>query len=323
MIVKKRNRPLNIQKLQALLRRLPKNHPKIPLIQETLAKHTAGYRGEHSIDYPLSFLSPQNYYIVHDLRLPHNEYHFQIDTLLISQYYLFILEVKNIAGTLFFDQDFHQLIRTLDDKIEVFPDPILQVKRHKVQLTSWLKKHKLPDIPIETLVVISNPNSQIQTSPPHQQYVRQKVIHRNALPFKINQIEERYKEEGLTIKQLKKMIRLLLKQHSSSNSPILEQFNIKLEEIKKGVQCPECLLIPILRVHGTWHCLECLHYTKNAHLQALKDYSYLINPTITNSAARDFLQLSSISQTTRLLHSLKLDFEGDNKGRTYHLTFED
>ncbi|MCK6258497.1 NERD domain-containing protein [Fictibacillus sp. KIGAM418] len=323
MIVKTRNRPLYIQKLQALLRRLPKNHSKIPFIQETLAKHTAGYRGEHSIDYPLSFLSPQNYYIVHDLRLPHNEYHFQIDTLLISPYYLFILEVKNIAGTLFFDQDFHQLIRTLDDKVEVFPDPILQVKRHKVQLTSWLNKHKLPDIPIETLVVISHPNSQIQTSPPHQQYVRRKVIHRNALPFKINQIEGRYNEAILSIKQLKKITRLLLKQHNSSDSSVMEQFNIHSKDIIKGVHCPECFQIPMERVHGTWLCAQCLHTCKTAHIEALRDYSYLIQSTISNREARDFLKINSNPLASRILQSISTETEGNQRGRTYHLTFED
>lgn len=134
MIVKKRQLPLMILKLQSLLRRLPKNHPKIPYIEENLAKKMAGYRGEHSIDYPLSFLTFQNYFILHDLRLPHNDYFFQIDTLLISPKFILMLEVKNIAGKLFFDQEFHQLVRTLNDKEEVFPDPILQVKRHETQL---------------------------------------------------------------------------------------------------------------------------------------------------------------------------------------------
>lgn len=322
MIVKKRNRPLYIQKLEALLRRLPRNHPKIPLIQENLAKHTAGYRGEHSIDYPLSFIDQRNYLILHDLRLAHNEFYFQIDTLLISPHYFFILEVKNIAGTLFFDQDFHQLIRTLDGKEDVFPDPILQVKRHKIQFATWIKKHKLPDMPIETLVVISNPNSQIQTSPQHQDYVRRKVIHRSALPFRISQIEKCYKEAFLTMKELKKISRLLIKQHSSANAFIMEKFNIDPDEITKGVHCPDCYHIPMKRMHGTWFCAKCSHNCKSAHIEALRDYSYLVRTTISNREARDFLLVQSNPLASRILQSTFTETEGTQRGTTYHLTFE-
>lgn len=46
MIVKERKIPLSILKLQALLRRLPSPHPKVPVIMKELNKKEAGYRGE-------------------------------------------------------------------------------------------------------------------------------------------------------------------------------------------------------------------------------------------------------------------------------------
>lgn len=82
----------------------------------------AGYRGEQSLDYYLGFLT--NYFILHDLRLPDRDHHFQLDTLLISPYFILILEVKNISGTLIFDDHFKQLIRVTPEKEEGFgPDP--------------------------------------------------------------------------------------------------------------------------------------------------------------------------------------------------------
>ncbi len=70
MIAKKRVVPLKIRQIEALLRRLPPHHPKIPLIEKDLIKRRAGYRGEKSVDYHLSFL-PDEYLIFHGLRLVH------------------------------------------------------------------------------------------------------------------------------------------------------------------------------------------------------------------------------------------------------------
>ncbi|WP_062232798.1 nuclease-related domain-containing protein [Fictibacillus sp. FJAT-27399] len=322
MIVKTRSVPLSIQKLQALLRRLPKNHQKIPIIQEDLAKKMAGYRGEYSIDYPLSFVPSKDYSILHDIRLPFKEYFFQIDTLILSQRFILILEVKNIAGKLYFDQDFHQLIRTLDGKEEGFPDPILQIRRHEFQMKAWLEKHKFPELPMESLVVISNPYSQIQISPEHK-HLHKIILHREALSSKISKIDHLHKKEILTEKLLKKIIRLLMKQHRESNSSILDQFGIKRHELQKGVQCMDCNHLAMQRKHGSWFCPNCYYKCKNAHIEALKDYCYLINSTITNQEARDFLLLSSLDVTTRILRSTATKFDGVYKSTLYHLTFED
>ena len=69
MIVKKRNLPREIQKLEALSRRLPDKHPRYPHVLEQLAKLRAGYRGEQSLDYHISFLSEENFLILQNLRL--------------------------------------------------------------------------------------------------------------------------------------------------------------------------------------------------------------------------------------------------------------
>jgi hypothetical protein len=79
--------------------------------------------------------------------------------------FILILEVKNITGTLYFDQLHHQLIRTTTDQEEAFPDPILQTRRHRLQLKSWINTHQIPAIPITSLVVISNPTSKNQSHP--------------------------------------------------------------------------------------------------------------------------------------------------------------
>jgi hypothetical protein len=69
LILKKREVPLQLLKLEALKRRLPYKHPKRSLVEENLARSKAGFKGEQSIEYPLSFLSNGENYILHDIRL--------------------------------------------------------------------------------------------------------------------------------------------------------------------------------------------------------------------------------------------------------------
>ncbi|MEW9669496.1 nuclease-related domain-containing protein [Ammoniphilus sp. 3BR4] len=132
MIKKPRTIPLIILMEEALLRRLPLNHPKREEILRNLEKRWTGYRGEQNLDYHLSFLPEKDYSLFQDLRLIQAKQTCQLDTLILSPHFALIIESKNIYGTLFFDQHSRQLIRTnKKQEEEGFPDPIMQAKRHK------------------------------------------------------------------------------------------------------------------------------------------------------------------------------------------------
>ncbi|WP_168413044.1 nuclease-related domain-containing protein [Bacillus salacetis] len=148
MIVKKRSVPVRIQQNEALLGRLDPCHPKRELIQEDLSKRAAGYKGECSVDYYLSFLSEKEYHIFHSLRLPPKDVHFQLDILLISPKRIILLEVKNISGTVVFGDPFNQLVRLKDDVETGFENPITQVRRQRFQLIKWLSKNNNFPLPL-------------------------------------------------------------------------------------------------------------------------------------------------------------------------------
>ncbi|WP_209121434.1 nuclease-related domain-containing protein [Alkalihalobacillus sp. BA299] len=315
MIKKNRKIPLKILKLKALLRRLAPNHPKRQYIEEELAKSIAGYNGEKAIDFHLSFL-PHDYLILHDLRILDSEQrYFQIDTLIISPAFCIILEVKNISGSLIFDQTFHQLIRQSSDREEGFPDPLLQVKRQQTQLEGWLKKNKLPQIPIFSFIVISNPSTIIKGGP------KDTVIHSAALPYKIKRIAEMNLQEVATLKELKKVTSFLIKQHTISNYNILEKLGIHKEDILTGVHCPLCFEIPMIKKGNNWICFHCQYHSRNAYIPSLQDYALLIGSTITNEELRSFLHISSRSIASKLLASIPLQHSGQTKGRKYKLDF--
>ncbi len=316
MIVKERKRPIFIEKLEALLRRTPPGHRMYPHIQDSYGRHLAGFKGEESLDYPLSFLPAKRYFIYHGLRLQGENYPFQIDTLLISRCFLMILEVKNLSGTLFFDHHFHQLIRSKDGTEEGFPDPLLQVKRQEMQLKDWLAAEKFPDIPILSLIIISNPCSVIRTSPENQQ-ISKKVIHGNFLPEKIKQHETAFKDVKWTEKDVKRSIRRLKKKESAVDEMILERFEMKKEELIRGVQCSECSVVPMTRIYGNWSCMSCGCTCKSAHVSAIKDYTLLVSAVFRNRDITSFLNIKDPALTTRLIRSSGLHSVGRSKGAVY------
>ena len=323
MIVKERKKPLLILKLHALLDRISPHHPEIPRIKEELKKREAGYRGETSLDYPLSFLDEKNYLIFHDLRLKDNSSFFQIDTLLLTKSHFIILEVKNMSGTLYFDHDFKQLIQTTHNgKERAYSYPLTQLRRQEQQLKKWLEKHRLEQIPILSYVVISNPQSIIRTSKKTLQISRQ-VIHKEELPEKFFQLEKAKAPEILIAKSLKRISRFLLKHHHENDQCIFERFHLSVDDIQKGVICPKCRYIGMNRCHSYWVCPDCKVKSKDAHTQAIIEYSLLFNRTITNKQLRDFLKLQSIDTAKRLLKSMNLPYVGENKGRKYDLTRKD
>ncbi|MCQ6264668.1 NERD domain-containing protein [Fictibacillus sp. WQ 8-8] len=324
MIVKERKVPISVRKLEALLRRLPPDHRKRPDISDQLARRMAGYRGELAIDYHLGYLLKKDYLIFNDLRLTVGERFFQIDTLILSPHYFLILEVKNISGTLVFDHNYKQLIRVSGEKEEGFADPVLQVERHRVQLQDWLSAQKLPQVPIEMLVVMSNPNTVIKNTLLNlDPSTSKRVIHGANLPLKIKIYEKMHAKELLNPQQIKKLSRKLVNSHTPSDPQILQQFQIPKEEILTGVECPECSALPMVRLHAKWVCTWCGSFSKDAHFAAITDYKLLIGLSVSNSELRSFLHLSSVSVSSRILQSMNLSYTGTYRNRNYLMTLDE
>lgn len=318
MIIKERKIPIRILMLEALERRLPLNHSKTGKIKEDLAKRKAGFHGEESLDYYLKKLPQKEYLILNDLRLINEENPFQIDTLIISSRFALILEVKNISGTLFFDTQFNQLIRTLNGEEHGFQDPLSQVQYQKSNLIKWLAKQQIVELPVKYSVIISNPASIIKTSP-HTKNVHQCVFHVSELLKRLQSFQDQFVKEILPPKELKKAARLLLKNHISEEINILESYNIDSSELLTGIQCPNCSRFSMKRIKRAWQCPICKTRSKNSHVQALMDYFLLGHRTITNKQLCWFLHLQSSDIAKKILKSMNLPFKGSNKGRIYCL----
>lgn len=225
MIVKEKQLPIKINKLEALLRRISEHHPNRSKIESEYIKRMAGYKGEKSLEYYLSFLD-EDYYIFHDLRLKGKKHFFQIDVLILTSKYILIIESKNITGTLIFDQEFSQLIRVLNGIEEGFQDPINQVKHQEYQLKKWLFDQAQLEPEIESFVVITNPNTLIK-GVNGDLATKLKIIKGSNLIFEIEKLNKINKvNKKMTHKQLCLLSKLLVQQDIPNNQNILSEFNI-------------------------------------------------------------------------------------------------
>jgi hypothetical protein len=315
MNVKKRKFPHKLLQTEALLTRLqPLDHPKRSLIEQDLKKRKAGYAGELSVDYHLSFLTDKKYMIFSDLCLPMEPHHFQIDSLLVTPYYSLPIEIKNISGILTIDPEFNQLSKQFNGIETGYPDPITQVNRQKLLLQKWFLNNKLPCPPIEFLVVFSHPSTILKMTPGHKRIPPyDRMIHAQNIVREISKLNTQYTREVIDLKKVK---RLMLNQHQTPYTSILDSYQLTESDIIKGVLCEKCSQI-MMRIWGAWLCPGCSHLSKTAHIKAMEEYFLLIKPTITNQELRNFLNLSSPRTATLILQALNLNKEGSTKGTVY------
>jgi hypothetical protein len=318
LILKELSMPIHVPVLGSLLRRINPSHPKIAHLQADLAKYLRGYRGEKAVSYYLDFLPEKENYIFHSLRLPSGPYSFQIDYLILTNRYALILECKNFFGTLYFDDDFKQMIRIANENEEGFQDPISQAKWHQHQLRTFLKFLHI-SLPIDYFVVIGDPSTIVKTSPKYREALK-KVVHGHSLLEKIADVDKSFEKEVLNAKDIRKLSKLLLKNHTPEEFNPLKRYGISREEISTGIRCLNCKSSPMIRQKRTWFCPKCGWKDRNAHISALEDYFHLMGSTITNKQFREFVHLESESIAKRLLGAQNLSILGLNKGRVYSRT---
>lgn len=280
----------------------------------------AGYKGELSLDFPLSFLSRQEHLIFHNLRIPDQNGFFQIDILILSSRFIAIVEVKNVFGQILFDS-MGQVIRKTEEIEEGFTNPIDQVNLQHHRLLRWLRQFNFPPIPLEKVVVYSNPNTIIKNVT-NNETVTETVIHKEKIQMKINEFIKKHPTKCLNQKQLMELSSQLLTANTSSEMDVMKKFQVEKDELIKGVICSECGSVPMLYKRGKWLCNNCAKVSKSAYKNALIDHALLISLFINNREARELLLLESDSVTRKLLQKEGLEQSGTTSGRRYKLNMD-
>lgn len=307
--------PTLLLQAEALERRIPETHQRMSDIKAKIRILKLGYNGEKTMKYYLEQIPEYKYHIFFGLRIPIANTFFQIDALLLSKNLIFILDAKNHSGTLRFERN--QLIHEYKDNRDVYENPVAQVNRHKISLRNLFDKYKIPSIPIENLVAVCKPSTEIIISHGYSE-AEQKVIKAYDLLTRIDELEEKYSEKKINQRTIRQVINLLLSQHTPQKINILNMFQITEDELITGVQCPKCLYIPMDYKRAKWICPECLLFSTDAHLNNINDYFLLIKPSFSNPEIRKFLHLPSSRSTTSFLPKQNLPYTGTKRGRIYH-----
>lgn len=315
MFVKPIQPPIRLQALNALHSRLVKTCPKYEEISGERARRLAGFNGEKKVEYILRTIDEDYYFIFHDLCLKIGDLTFQMDFLLLTNRFALIIEAKNFAGTMLFD-DHGQFIRILGEQQNGYADPIAQAQYHQRCLRKWLALHHFPTLPIDYVVSVSKPSTIIRMENPDPE-VRKRVLPASKLPNYLFHLNQQSKKELFDPKTLRKLSKLLIKKHSPQNPNLLKEYNLTKKNILPGVQCPKCDSLPMISLKGYWKCPVCLFPSRDAHIHATHDLFLLFGPTIKNQQFREFLLISSIQKARKLLKSMNLPYSGDKRGRVY------
>ena len=317
IIIKSREYPIEIKKLEVLQRRAKLNEVTMEKIQSEIRKREAGYQGEKRLDYFLSLVTRDNFYILNNLRLKDGDHAFEIDTVIVTSYFILLIDAKNYSGGLYFDQKLKECIRTYKDLFESIQDPLSQAFLHNYQMRNFWKINKLITLPILSLVIVTHSSTAITTNLGLEKELNLKVIHANHLIERLEELFKAYPNRRLTEKQTRDISYRLLENHTPREPKILEKYHIDLTTIIPGVQCP-CCSAKMLWKSAKWHCTKCKTTSKNAHEQAIYDY-LLLYKSISTAECQKFLGIQSKFTTKRLLNSLGLKKLGNTYAQRYTL----
>jgi predicted RNA-binding Zn-ribbon protein involved in translation (DUF1610 family) len=184
-----------------------------------------GYEGEVKFDKLAEGLH-EEIYIINDLLLKVNNSYIQIDTLLILQGLIHLLDIKNYQGDYYLEDEKLFSVSTGHE----YKNPLDQLKRCSTLFRQLLQNLKLNFL-FESSVIFINPEFTLYQTPRDQPIVFPGQVHRflndiNKTPSKLN--------EGH-----KKLAHTLISLHQPKN-PFIELPQYDYDKLKKGNYCKTC-----------------------------------------------------------------------------------
>lgn len=308
----RRTKPPLLVSLPRLIPRLPDHDLNKEKFAKRLYQLQAGYSGELKVDYYLQKIGvPDSSIILTNVELTlSSNYSFQIDTLIITKQTIFILEVKNIKGNIYFKSNPHHLLREINGEETIMECPLTQLEITKENLSIWLAQKGI-EMNISGIVVLANNQCIVKEAPPNPAitYMKRLAI----ILRQMNKMTPIYKSEYI------QMIAKLIQANQTSYRvyPLCNYFKIDSNLLKNGQLCSLCNQTLIYRNHKTHYCLNCKLVVANQPEQAIKDWFMLISDSISNEQCRHFLQLKSAHEAYYVLKSLNLDKTGKSVATRY------
>lgn len=238
MLIKNRSESHELLKMRSLNMRM-KLSEKEKGYYTNLEK---GYEGEKKFDLLTEILQEERY-IINDLLLEVNNSYFQIDTLIISQEGIQLLDVKNFQDDCYLESGKLYSVKTGKE----YKNPLDQLKRSMTLFNQLLQAHKQHFI-VEASVIFINPEFTLYQAPRDQSFILPTQINRflstlNKTPSKLDDTH-------------KKLAQMLLSFHQTKNPYTLVP-DYHYDQLQKGIYCRACKSFLISRKNNDFICQTC------------------------------------------------------------------
>lgn len=293
---------------EALSVRLDVQHERFESIQDHFQRLQAGQVGENKLHDALTdYDFTQNNHIFYDFQtVNRNGFSHQIDALLITEYFLLIIEVKHFSGTLSYKPQVHEFSRISHDGVVVnFKNPFDQIYRHQLFLNNYFTSLGL-HLPIERIVISSNFKAKLDSS-----LFDFPILHLSGLPTLLGDLFQNYTKKIIDVPIIAARLEQIRK-----NLPI--QKRVPRDRIRTGVLCTNCQFQHVMKYsRGFWYCSVCHSKSWETIFFALNHFRLLISSRITNREFREFFGIESSSVATKLLARLNLEKISNGRGSYY------
>ncbi len=313
MIWKEREESRNKEELEVLLRRLPKRHAEYGQVEKDYYVEVAGQAGEERFDH---------YYAASRVTFPHLMLHnvrlrsfreFQMDSVMITRWGVFVFEVKNMNGRMLFNSHPVQMLQMRENGTVIGRrSPIEQMADNEWLLEEWLRERDTL-FPLRSVLVLSY-SKQIAENVP----ASQPIIFSHQLPRFLHTLP--VEKAVFTLAEMKELGDMMIASLVHFNrKPICENAKYPIEVMRRGVWCAACDRIGMVRRYGNWACPGCGVLDKNAHVRTIRDWILLTGEPMTNRLGREILCVDDRRLVTRLLGAMDLNKNGSFKDSSYRL----
>lgn len=258
MLVKKRSEPHNLMMMRSLSLRMDVSE-KEKFHYLNLEK---GYEGEVKFDH-LSQVIHEDRLVLNDLLFETNHSYFQIDTLIISQGVIHLVDIKNFEGDCYLKGDKLYSVKSNWE----YNNPINQLKRCGTLFSQMLQHLKYTYL-VESSLVFINPTFTLYQAPMDLPIV---------LPSQVTRFIKKLENTPTQLNEKDKELALKLLSLHQPKNPFHFLPDYSYDQLKKGVYCCHCKSNHLSIQNHDFVCLKCgmLEKVRSAILRNAQEFQLL------------------------------------------------
>lgn len=236
---------------------------------------------------------------------------FEVDTLILSEKFVLIVEVKNLKGIIRFVQNPPHLRQVLETGEETILNcPYSQIETNKSNLNEWFRQQGI-QLKSIGLLVLSNPNTIVKEAPPFFP-----IVYKKQIPHHLQKLESY--ETILKPSQIHEISRKILANQASFNPyPLCSYYSIDVKELRRGLLCRYCNNLLNRKNRETWLCTICGKVAEDPYNEGISDWIKLVKNTITNEECKVFLGLKDSNAARYALSKSSLIKKGKSTATFY------